>query len=131
MTQEEEIKQLKRNLQTAEDVDPLFMDLELKELRHFVIFTHARMEESVGLMITKDNLKDQIPQYPPHTPEQQSMIHAGTVSLIDKKSYAEKVQDASTRSTPLLDESTRLALEKVNLLRNAFGHPSIPKFRDI
>ncbi len=71
MTQEEEINQLKQALQTAEDVDPLFMDSDLKELRHFVFFTHARMEESVGLMLTKDNLKDQIPQYPPYTPEQQ------------------------------------------------------------
>jgi hypothetical protein len=128
---EEKIKQLKHTLQTAEDVDPLFMDPELKELRHLVLFTHARMEESVGLMLTKDNLKDQIPQYPPYAPEQQSMIYSGTVSLIEKKYYADKVQDAWTRPASLLDDPTKLALDKVNDLRNAFGHLSIPKFRDI
>lgn len=128
--QEEEIKQLKQTLQTAEDGDPLFMDSELKELRHLVFFTHARMEASVGLMLTKDDLKDQIPQYSPYTPEQQSMMHAGTVSLIEKR-YYDKVQDARARSTPLFDEPTKLSLDEVNRLRNAFGHPSIPKFRDI
>lgn len=130
-SQEEEIERLKHTLQTSEDIDPLFMDPELKELRHYILFTHARMEESVGLAITRDNLKDKIPAHPPYTPEQQSMIYAGTVSLIEHKSYADKVQDASTRFIPLVDEQTKITLDRVNVLRNAFGHPSIPKFRDI
>jgi hypothetical protein len=128
---EEEIKQLKESLQTAEDVDPLFMDPELKELRHFVLFTHARIEESIGLMLTRDNLKDQLPQYPPYTSEQQSRIYAGTVSLIENKTYADKIHAAGNRPIPLIDETTKHILDKVNLLRNAFAHPSIPKFRDI
>ncbi|MEK7571765.1 MAG: hypothetical protein AAB553_05830 [Patescibacteria group bacterium] len=128
MTQEEEIKQFKHTLQTAEDVDPAFMDDEMKELRHFTLFTHLRTDEAMGLMLTRENLKETIPPYPPFTQEQQSMIYAGTVSVIEDK-YFNKAKDVSANN--LWEHDDEVAMLKVNALRNAFGHPSIPKFRDV
>lgn len=125
MTQQEEIEQLKQALQTAEDVDPAFMDEEMKELRHFTLFTHLRTDEAMGLMLTRESLKETIPPYPPFTPEQQSTIYAETVTIIEGK-YFNKAKDVSAKN--LWEPDDEAAMLKVNALRNAFGHPSLPKY---
>lgn len=118
---EEEILSLKNQLQYAEDVDPAYMDKEMKELRHYVMYTHLRMEESLGSLITRSILSPFLPKDNVFTEEHQSAFRAGTATMIEVD-YYRKVQLAQTSGQ--IDDRVQKLMTKVNNLRLYFSHPS-------
>lgn len=118
---EKEIQQLKDILQNYEDTDPAYMNEEMKELRHYVLYTHLRMEESLGHLITRHTLTPFLPADNNFSEQHQAAFRAGTASMIDVD-YYRKVEQA--QSIGEIDSNTRTLMEQVNNLRKYFSHPS-------
>lgn len=118
---EEEIKILKNQLQDYEDTDPAYMDQEMKELRHLVFYTHLRMEESLGHLITRNILGPLLPSDNVSTEQHQTAFRAGTASMVEVDYYC-KVELA--QSNGQIDDKVRILMEQVNNLRKYFSHPS-------
>lgn len=118
---EKEIQNLKDQLQNSEDTDPAYMNEEMKELRHYVMYTHLRLEESLGSLITRNILDRFLPPDNVFTEDHQSAFRAGTASMIEVD-YYRKVELAQANGQ--IDDRVRKLMEKVNNLRKYFSHPS-------
>ena len=118
---EEEIQALKDALQNHEDTDPTYMNEEMKELRHYVMYTHLRMEESLGHLITRNILTPFLPSDNTFNEEHRRAFTTGTASVIHID-YYRKVEVA--HSSNLIDSHVRTLMEQVNNLRKYFSHPS-------
>lgn len=118
---EEEIQNLKDQLQNYEDTDPAYMSEEMKELRHYVMYTHLRMEESLGSLITRSILEPFLPQDNVFTEKHQSAFRAGTASMIEVD-YYRKVQLA--QASGQINNQVQTLMARVNNLRMYFSHPS-------
>jgi len=118
---EEDIQALKNTLQNHEDTDPAYMNEEMKELRHYVMYTHLRMEESLGHLITRNILSPFLPTDNVFSEEHREAFTAGTASVIHID-YYRKVEEA--HSSNLIDSRVRSLMLQVNNLRKYFSHSS-------
>lgn len=117
---EEEIKILKGTLQSFEDTDPLYMGEEMQDLRHRTMYTHSRMEESLGHLIIKNQLE---PLGAASVPQEvrQAVFSSGTTIAVDIPFYR-KVEMAEEAGQ--INSSVAKEMHKVNNLRKWFSHPS-------
>ena len=117
---ENEIQTLAKTLQNHEDIDPAYMNDEMKKLRHYTLYTHSRMEESLGHLLIKNQLAPlgsvSIPQ------ETYQQVFASGTTIAIEIDFARKVELA--RSCGQIDKVVSNALHEVNTLRKWFSHPS-------
>lgn len=117
---EGEIQSLKDTLQNYEDTDPAYMNKEMKELRHFTLYTHLRMEESLGYLLVKNQLAPLGSTSVPRETYQQVFASGTTIAIeID---FARKVELA--QSCGQIDGAIGNMMYQVNNLRKWFSHPS-------
>lgn len=117
---EGEIQSLKDTLQNYEDTDPAYMNVEMKELRHFTLYTHLRMEESLGYLLVKNQLTPLGSASVPRETYQQVFASGTTIAIeID---FARKVELA--QSCGQIDRAIGNMMYQVNNLRKWFSHPS-------
>lgn len=119
-TTEEEIKNLKKALQGFEDTDTLYMNEELKELRHYVTYAHTRLEESLGYLITKSILAPLGSAKIPVDTFQRTF--ASGTSVVAEIDFSRKADLA--RNLDQIDDSLYGHLRGVNSARVIFSHPS-------
>lgn len=117
---EEQIRSLKEALQDYEDTDPAYMNEEMKELRHFVMYTHLRMEESLGHLLVRNQLAPLGAMNPPKE-IYQAAFSSGT-SIAIEVDFARKVNLA--QSYDQIDSKVGSMMFQVNELRKYFSHPS-------
>lgn len=120
MKDEDKISALLEKLQDYEDTDPAYMNEEMKELRHFVLYTHVRVEESLGSLITLKQI-DPILKYNLPAKDVMSAMVGGTLTLIEVD-YYRKLEICSRWK--ILTPKERQLMEKVNNLRKYFSHAS-------
>lgn len=126
-----EIQTIKAKLQNYEDTDPAYMNEKMKELRHFTLYTHLRMEESLGYLLIRNQLEPLGSATIPKETYQQAFASGTTIAMeID---FARKVELA--KSCGQIDKSVGSALYQVNDLRKWFSHPAkyykiLSEFRD-
>lgn len=117
---EEQISSLKEMLQNYEDTDPAYMNQEMKELRHFVMYTHLRMEESLGHLLVRNQLAPLSAMNPPKE-IYQAAFSSGT-SIAIEVDFARKVNLAQSYNQ--IDSQVGSMMFQVNELRKYFSHPS-------
>ena len=93
----------------------------MKQLRHYVLYTHLRMEESLGNLIVRHTLSPLLPPDNDFNEQHQTVFAMGTASIVDVD-YYRKVEQAHI--TGQIDDRTRTLMEQVNNLRKYFSHPS-------
>lgn len=127
---ENEIQELERVLQDMEDTSPDYLDPSLKDIRHFVIFVHSRLEQSLQLLIgqdliwwdqDKENRKESI------------QFFANLWQIFEKMEFWGKIKICQERN--LIQGALIGNLEKINKYRIVFSHPAayheeIQKYKD-
>lgn len=117
---ENEIQTIKGTLQNYEDTDPAYMNEEMKELRHYTLYTHLRMEESLGHLLVRSQLTPLGSATVPKETYQQVFASGTTIAIeID---FARKVELAKTCGQ--IDGTVGSMMYQVNNLRKWFSHPS-------
>lgn len=117
---ENEILSLKNTLQTYEDTDPAYMNEEMKKLRHYALYTHLRMEESIGHLLIRNQLAP-LESASLSKEIYQQVFSSGTTVAIEVD-FARKVELA--RSCGQIDKTIGSMMHEVNDLRKWFSHPS-------
>jgi hypothetical protein len=117
---EEKISELKETLQNYEDTDPAYMNEEIKELRHFTMYTHLRMEESLGHLLVRSQLASLAPFNLPKEAYQAAFSSGTTIAI--EVDYARKVNLAQSYNQ--IDSKVGSLMYQVNELRKYFSHPS-------
>ncbi len=115
---EQEISELNGIIDGWEDIDPIYMHREIRELRHRVMFVHTRCESSVGLLLGKYVLapaRGTIEK----TTSQIMMTHFDNV--VSETDFARKVTMAYKFG--LIERTLKGKLFDVNNLRLIFSHP--------
>ena len=119
---ESEINDLKELLQNYEDMDPAYMGEEMQKLRHFTMYTHLRMEESLGSLIVRNQLRPYYEPIPRTEPprEYTQAFSAGTTIAIEVD-FARKVNMAQDLGE--IDKDVASLMYGVNEQRKWFAHP--------
>lgn len=117
---DEEINKLKMYLQNLEDTDPAYMNSDMKELNHFVTFTHMRMEESLGHLLIRNQLQS-LNGMPMPIESYRTPFATGTSIAIEVDFY--RKVELATENT-LINTNVQNRMHKVNNLRKWFSHPS-------
>lgn len=116
---QKQIDELLQKLQTWEDIDPHFMNDDLKELRHKVMHIHLRLEISLEILIN-DFLAEPFNKHPIKFSEK--LILSNKLKFIfgnmDFLKKLKALQDAEK-----INKSTFKLLVKVNDVRKYFSHP--------
>lgn len=117
---DKEIEDLKSKLQDCEDIDPIYMDEETKEIRHKIFHIHERTEILLEiflanhLLIAIDNSSV--------TTEERFEFKQRFNQIIANTDFSKKVK--SVEEAGLLNGSLIGKLYKLNDLRKIFAHPS-------
>lgn len=116
---EEEIESMQKTIDRWEDIDPMYARDERRELRHQVMFVHARLETSLAILLGKyilEPLDDTVP-----TETKQLMMRrfhkvAGSMEFAQKVNLAQELN--------LISGHMKSKLFAVNDLRKIFSHPA-------
>lgn len=120
---EKEIQDLKELLQNYEDMDPAYMGEEMQKLRHFTMYTHLRMEESLGHLIVRNQLR---PYYEPthrvESPQEYRQAFSAGTTIAIEVDFARKVNMAQDLGE--IDKNVASLMFGVNEQRKWFAHPA-------
>lgn len=125
-----EIDEIKEQLQNREDTDPAYMHDDLKEVRHWVMYTHLRVEQTIQIILghhifqlefKEDNLVKIVDNFKKVNP------------IFDNMEFYAKVK--AVEKLELLPKKMISAIMKVNDHRKVFSHPAtygnvISEYRD-
>lgn len=114
---EDEISKLKNSLQNLEDVDDGYLDDEIKELRHFIMFVHFRVERSLEVLLVRHVLG-----ISGRFTEEQQEVSRRMTGLFDRMEFWPKVDACA--SLGLIDSNVRGLIDRVNVHRKFFSHPA-------
>lgn len=115
---EEEISELNEIIDYWENTNPIYMERQIRELRHRVMFVHTRLEASVGLLLGKYVIapaKDTLEK----TTKQIMMTHFD--NIVSETDFARKV--AKAKEFGLISGTLLKKLHQVNRLRLIFSYP--------
>jgi hypothetical protein len=113
------IKEIKEDLQNREDTDPAYLSEDMKELRHWVMYTHLRVEQTLQVILghnifklefKKENLVQIIDNFKKVYP------------IFDNMEFYPKVKVIQTLN--LLPKDLISLILKVNDHRKYFSHPA-------
>lgn len=114
---EQEIEDVNRTIDGWEDIDPLFMHKPIRDLRHRVMFVHARLETSLGILLGRYVMKPAKKIIPKETSQiMMTKFHW----IISDMEFARKVNVAEDFG--LISGPVKSNLFAVNNLRLAFSH---------
>lgn len=115
---ENEIQDLGRQIDHAEFGDPLYVDHRVRELRHRVMYVHARLEASLGILIWRWILESGRQ----HLPKDIRQAMGSRFDMaIGEADFARKVTFAQENG--LISGKMKDHLFAVNNLRVIFSHP--------
>jgi hypothetical protein len=120
-----EIERLHGLIQGWEDTDPAFLQFDLKELRHKIMYVHLRIEASLNILIG-DYVSEAFIAFVKGEKlngykTSLQMFRWDLQKLLDEMDFAKKVKVAL--KTNKIDKKTQGRLFKVNDLRVIFSHP--------
>ena len=128
---DKEIEDLKSKLQDWEDIDPIYMDEETKEIRHKIFHIHERTEILLEILLANHLLSavDNIAV----TNEERLEFRQRFTQVVANTDFSKKVK--SVQEENLLNKVLIGKLYKLNDLRVIFAHPSayidkINEYRD-
>ncbi len=127
---EEEINKLKTQISRWEDTDPLYVDDEIKTLRHMVGYVHAVAERELYRLICNylldwDKKKQDVAET--------ALFYFKISPILDRFTFANRVDFCT--SNKIIDKQLSEQLKSVNKIRNTFSHPTnykmnISQFRE-
>ena len=115
---EREISSLNRTIDNWEDTDFIFLQPELRELRHRIMYVHTRLEASVGLLLWK-----WITEPGKGNVQRDIRVQMGSRfdAVVSETDFARKVSLAQELN--LISGKMMSQLFAVNNLRLIFSHP--------
>lgn len=116
---EEEIESMQKIIDQWEDIDPMYARDERRELRHQVMFVHARLETSLAILLGRYVLEpfdETVPQ------ETRQLVMRRFHKIAGSMEFAPKVNLAQELN--LISGQMKSKLFAVNDLRKVFSHPA-------
>lgn len=116
---EEEIEKLKEELQTQEDThNDAYLDEELKQLRHYIMFAHFSLERSLELILGV-YVKG---EYQPSSALDSAKFYFRMSPILDRMEFWNKLE--ACEEAGLISGALKSLVATVNNHRKYFSHPA-------
>lgn len=116
----DEIEKLLEKLESYEDVDPVYLHEDMRELRHRVMHIHQRLELSLDILIG-DYILDEA-ETDIEEPEAYYKFRAAMSFVLVRMDFLKKVEIAE--QTGKLTNKEANKLRAVNTIRRNYSHPN-------
>jgi len=118
-TIQNQIKEIKEKLQNREDGDPAYLDDDLKELRHWVMYTHLRVEQTLQIILGHNIFKLDL--------KEKNLVKIvenfrKLMPIFDNMEFYSKVK--AIQKLNLLPKEMIPLILKINDYRKYFSHPA-------
>ncbi len=116
---QDQIEDIKRQLQNREDTDPGYLTEDLKELRHWVMYTHLRVEQTLQVILGHNIFR--LPLKTKNLPQIVENFKR-IAPIFDNMEFYPKVK--AIQKLGLMPKDLVDLIMKVNDHRKYFSHPA-------
>jgi len=114
-----QIKEIKEKLQDREDTDPAYLPDDIKDLRHFVMYTHLRVEQTIQIILGHNIINLEF--------KEENLVKIvesfkKIIPIFDNMEFYPKIK--AIQKLGLLPETLIPLILKVNDHRKYFSHPA-------